>query len=212
MTFWHEWHSGYQDPESSISRRLGVVQQHIRAVLDDAPPGDIRAISMCAGEGRDLLGVLAEHPRGADVMGRLVEWDPDLAARADAAAGDRIDVLVGDAAAAGNYAGYVPADLVLTCGVFGNITDQEVRATIAAHPQFCAPGATVIWTRHRGEPDLVPQICQWFTEAGFDLVYLSEPGAGFGVGVHRFTGSTRPLEPEAHLFTFSRMGEDVSDQ
>jgi hypothetical protein len=212
MTFWHEWHTDYADPDSALSQRLRVVQRHIRAALDEAPPGDIRAISMCAGEGRDLLGVLADHPRRADVIARLVEWDPELAARARAAAGERVDVVTGDAAKVANYSGYVPADLVLTCGVFGNIPDEEVRATIAAHPQLCAPGATVVWTRHRGEPDLVPQICQWFADAGFDLVDVTEPDLGFGVGVHRFTGTPLPLEPDAHLFTFSRMGEDVSDR
>ncbi|HEY1486966.1 MAG TPA: class I SAM-dependent methyltransferase [Micromonosporaceae bacterium] len=212
MTFWQEWHANYADPDSSLSQRLRVVQGHIRAALDAAPPGDIRAISLCAGEGRDLLGVLADHPRRADVVARLVEWDPELAARAREASTGRIDVRTGDAADLANYAGYLPADVVLTCGIFGNISDDDIHTTIAAHRQLCATGATVIWTRHRREPDLVPRICQWFAEAGFELVAVTEPGMRFGVGVHRFTGTPLPREPGAHLFTFSRMGEDVSDR
>jgi hypothetical protein len=44
---------------------------------------------MCAGEGRDLLEVLADHPRSGDVGGRLVELNPELAGRAAARAPPR---------------------------------------------------------------------------------------------------------------------------
>src|SRR6266508_2492219 len=67
---WQAWHRPYDDPDSPLSRRLHVVQELVRAVLDQAAPGSITAISICAGEGRDLLGVLADHPRSADVAAR----------------------------------------------------------------------------------------------------------------------------------------------
>ncbi|MBO0808127.1 MAG: SAM-dependent methyltransferase, partial [Actinobacteria bacterium] len=70
---WRAWHERYDDPGSSLALRLCAVQQQITAILDDAPPGPLRAISMCAGQGRDLLPVLARHPRGRDVTARLVE-------------------------------------------------------------------------------------------------------------------------------------------
>src|SRR6266511_1793903 len=53
------------------------------------------------------------------------------------------------------------------CGVFGNIPDDDVHRTIDALPQFCARDATVIWTRHRGPPDLTPTIRGWFAGTGF---------------------------------------------
>ena len=62
----------------------------------------------------------------------------------------------GDAALTDHYAGMVPAYLVLACGVFGNITDDDVRRTIGYCTQLCAHGGTVVWTRGRWEPDLVP--------------------------------------------------------
>ena len=37
--------------------------------------------------------------------------------------------------------------------------------------------------------------------------WLSEPNAGFGVGVHRFTGTPRPLRTGTRLFEF--VGDDV---
>ena len=124
-----------------------------------------------------------------------------MARRAAAGAGlPGIDVVVGDAALTDNYAGLAPADLVLVCGVFGNIGDADIHATVAACPQLCRTGGTVLWTRHRRPPDLVPRICAWYAEAGFELVSVSDPAEPFGLGVHRFAGRPRPLTRGARIF------------
>jgi hypothetical protein len=204
---WAQWHVAYDDPDSSLARRLAVVRARIRDRLDAAPPGPLRVVSLCAGQGRDLLGVLAGHSRAPDVIATLVELDPRnvAAARAAAAAVDaEVQVVGADAAFTGVYAGTVPADLVLACGMLGNITDADVRRTIGFLPQFVAGGASVIWTRHRREPDLVPAIGEWFAEKGFTPVWLSPKDAGFGVGVHRFTGEPEPLRGGQRMFTFVR--------
>jgi hypothetical protein len=78
-----------------------------------------------------------------------------------------IEVRCPDAGITSAYAGAVPVDLVLLCGIFGNVTDEDVRRTIAAASQFCKTGARVIWTRHRRDPDLTPQIRDWFNEHDF---------------------------------------------
>ncbi|MEU4222990.1 hypothetical protein AB0F17_01740 [Nonomuraea sp. NPDC026600] len=59
----------------------------------------------------------------------------------------------------------------------------------------------MIWTRGRDAPDLVPAICEWFEEDGFERVSLDSDGR-YGVGVHRYAGSPRPLEPGVRMFTF----------
>ena len=203
---WHEWHGDYDNPESRLSARLETVQNRIRVFLDTAPPGPIRVVSACAGQGRDLNEVLAVHPRRDDVSARLVELDPrnvDFARRAAHEAGlAKVEVVAGDAALVESYVGAVPADLVLLCGIFGNITDADVRHTVAHTDQLCRPGATVIWTRHRGAPDLVPRICDWFAEHEFEQLWLSEAGAGYGVGVHRYAGTAPPIQRGTRLFTF----------
>jgi hypothetical protein len=51
------------------------VQGKLRAELDRAPAGDVRLISLCAGQGRDVIGALTRHPRRDDVRARLVELD-----------------------------------------------------------------------------------------------------------------------------------------
>ncbi|MEX2205507.1 MAG: class I SAM-dependent methyltransferase [Myxococcota bacterium] len=200
---WREWHHEYDQPQSRLTQRLRVVQGLIRDALDRRPAGPIRAISTCAGEGRDLLGVLAEHPRAKDVRARLVELDPDLAATARAHAPTGVEVVCGDASTTSAYAGATPADLVLVCGVFGNVADADIRNTVRTLPMLCASGATVVWTRHRRAPDRTPDIRAWFSEAGFEeIAFIGSDQLLFGVGAHRLIGAPAPYAPDVKLFEF----------
>lgn len=203
---WRAWHDDYDVPDSALARRLAVVRREIRAALDRSPRGPLRAVSLCAGQGRDLLHVLTDHPRRDDVRARLVELNDDNAAVARetaAAAGlDRVEVLTGDAALTDHYRSMAPADLVLVCGLFGNITDNDIRRTVGFCPQLTKTGGTVVWTRSRSAPDRVPLICDWFEAQGFRRDWLSPPGAGYGVGVHRFAAASRPLSAGERMFTF----------
>ncbi|WP_371660825.1 class I SAM-dependent methyltransferase [Streptomyces sp. NBC_00280] len=209
---WNAWHDRYDMADSRLARRLRTVQEQIRRVLDDAPPGPLKVISLCAGDGRDLLGVLADHPRRDDVRARLVELDPrNTAAASETARRAHLDqvveVVTGDASLIDQYGDLTPADLVLVCGVFGNLTDADIEHTISACGQLCGTGGTVIWTRHRDAPDRVPLICEWFEGQEFERRWLSDPATSQGVGVHRFTGAPRPLRTGTRMFEF--VGYDV---
>ena len=210
---WYKWHRDYDQPGTALARRLAAVQDQIRTALDAAPPGPLHAISLCAGQGRDLIGALARHPRRDDVAARLVESDPRNAAAARAAAEiadlPRVEVVTGDAALTDHYAGMVPAYLVLVCGVFGNMTDDDVRRTIGYCAQLCAHGGTVVWTRGRWAPDLVPQICDWFAGRGFEPLWVSDPAEGWTAGAHRFAATPVPLERGARMFTFAAYHPDT---
>lgn len=203
---WAAWHADYDVEGSRLHRRLQVVQSFVRGALDAMPPGPVRVVSMCAGQARDLTGVLASHPRRADVTGRLVELDPANAAYAreslDELGVTAVEVVEADAGVLPAYDGAVPADLVLACGIFGNVPDTDIARTVALLPHLCTEGATVVWTRHRAEPDLTPTIRRWFAEAGFAEVGFEGPDiAGdvrFGVGAHRYVGGP------ARLFSFGR--------
>ena len=111
-----------------------------------------------------------------------------------------MQVVTGDAALTSQYADLAPADIVLACGLFGNLTDADVRASIGYCAQLCALGGTVIWTRARWAPDLVPQICAWFSERAFEQVWLSPPEYLQCAGAHR---RTAPPAPHAVMFTFT---------
>ena len=153
----------------------------------------MRLVSLCAGQGLDVLGVLPGHPRGPQVSAVLVEFDPQNAALArqgaEQAGLPQVEVRQADAARVANYADALPADVLLLCGIFGNVSDADIQRTAQAAPALCAPGATVIWTRHRRPPDLTPQIRAWFQASGFEEVAFDTPGteALTGVGVGRLT-------------------------
>jgi hypothetical protein len=205
---WADWHRPYDDPDSALSGRLRRVQAHLTVLLDRQPAGLVPLISMCAGQGRDVIGVLAGHPRRADVRARLVELDPRNAGHArDAAAAaglDGVEVITADAGITSAYAGAVPAAIVLAVGIFGNVSDADIAGTVAALPGLCAPGAGVIWTRHTRPPDLTPAVRDWFREAGFaEEAWEQPPGTAQGIGRHRLAAPPRPLAPGARLFRFA---------
>jgi hypothetical protein len=193
VTDWAAWAGDYDDPAASHARRLPVVRAFIERAVSEHPADELRVLSLCAGDGRDVLPIAAGSRKR--VHGRLVELTPALAdaARAFAAGhGLEFEVLCGDAGRAEAYA----ADLLLLCGIFGNIGDEDVRRTIGAAAALCNQDGYVVWTRHRREPDLTPAIRQWFADAGFEEQAFESPGPDdFAVGLHR------RVEP---LFTFTR--------
>jgi hypothetical protein len=198
---WLRWHEAYEEG-GRLESRLACVQERIRELLDRSPAGPIQIVSMCAGQGRDLLPVLEAHPRRGDVSARLVELD-----RRNVDAMPRlpnVEVVCGDAARLSAYEGAVPAGIVLACGVFGNISDADVEHTIAHLPMLCVPGGSVVWTRGPSRPDLRPAIRRWFDEHGFEEEFFLAEEGSFGVGVHRLVGGARPLDPKVRLFTFVR--------
>ena len=205
---WQAWHRAYEDPASRLSRRLEVVQGYLRTALDRQRPGPIRLLSLCAGEGRDVIGVLRDHPRRDDVQGVLVEADPVLADRAGAAIAEaglhgQLSVIVGDAGSTDTSAIAVPVHLLLLCGIFGNISDDDVDYTVRNASRFLEEDGIVIWTRHPEPPDLTVSIRQWFAESGFlELGFEAPEELRFGVGCHRLIAEPEAFASGVRLFRF----------
>ncbi len=208
MKDWAAWHAGYDDPSSPLAARLQRVRAHLRRAIDQAPAGPVRLVSLCAGQGRDVLGVLPGHRRRSDVSALLVESDPRLAAEAGrrvaAAALAQVTVRQADASLPGSFADGLPADVLLLCGIFGNISDEDIRRTVSAAPAMCAAGGTVIWTRHRRVPDLTPHVRGWFSASGFDEVAFEALSSQVlaSVGVNRLSRAPGAELPDGPLFTF----------
>jgi hypothetical protein len=75
VTDWMAWHEAYDDPSSSLARRLGVVRRRLGAVLDAAAGERRQLLSLCAGDGRDVIPVLAARAASSSsVSALLVEW------------------------------------------------------------------------------------------------------------------------------------------
>jgi hypothetical protein len=206
-TDWNAWHRAYDDPESGLSERLRIIQGLIGEWLDRTAPRDVRVVSACAGDGRDLLGVLRDRGDSERVTATLLEYDEANVARARSAAADfpAISVRQVDAGHLTAYEGAVPADLILMAGIFGNVSDDDIRTTIEALPGMCNPDALVIWTRHREAPDLTPTIRSWFAANGFTEESFHGPANHvIGVGANRYTGPARPMPAPNTLFSFTR--------
>lgn len=207
-THWHEWHREYDDPGSRLSRRLAVVQRFVGEAYDRAPRGRIGVLSLCAGEGRDVIAVTRDHPRRDNVDAVLVELDPGLAANARAAidaAGlqSQVHVVEADAGTTANLRRGAPADVLLLCGIFGNVSDDDVEHTVRRAASLCAEGATVVWTRHTSPPDLTVRIRQWFAESGFiEVGFDAPPDWKYGVGAHRLIAEPEPFPSDLRLFHF----------
>ncbi|MET7426098.1 class I SAM-dependent methyltransferase [Dactylosporangium sp. NPDC005555] len=202
---WVEWHQGYDPPGSPLAGRLEVVRQNLRRALGTSPSepdGTRRIVSICAGDGRDVLPVVAEHDRRVRVL--LVELDQTLARRARETADDldlpAVEVRTADAGDAATYLGLPPAHILLACGVFGNIGPGDARRTVAALPALIVAGGIVIWTR-AGDASL--EVRALFAEHGFnELSFTVPPDARFRVGMHRLAGPVRPGPLTGRLFRF----------
>jgi hypothetical protein len=203
---WHDWHDAYDDADSWQARRLVTVRQRIGMVLDAAGPGPLNVLAMVAGQGRDLLPVLAGHPRRDEVSARLVELDARNADAARATAREvgltAVEVVTGDAALTDHYLGAAPADLVLICGLFPHIAAEDIDRVVRQSTALTKHGGSVIWTMHRRPPDMVPEIAGWFEREGFEAVWVTDPAIEHAVAVHRFRGQPRPLAAGLSLFTF----------
>jgi hypothetical protein len=194
---------------------LVVVQGYLERALTEAPAendGRRRLISMCAGDGRDVLPVLARHARGRMVHAVLAELDPELGRRARAAASELglpgVDVRTGDAGLADTYLDVAPAHVVMACGVFGNISGEHVRRTVAALPALLVAGGIVVWTRGRGDGNSDPSadVGACFEEHGFQEMAFTRPtDARFRVGMHRLVAAPAPARQlsQARLFVFA---------
>ncbi len=210
MRDWVQWHAAYDDPASALSARLDRVRAHLWRAIEQAPAGQVQLVSLCAGQGHDVLGVLPGHPRRGDVTAVLVESDrrnAELARRhADEAGLAQVDVRQADASRPGDFADALPAGILLLCGIFGNISASDIRRTVLAAPALCSAGGTVIWTRHRRPPDLTPQVRAWFTAAGFEEAAFDalDTSSLTAVGAARLRGAPLAAPSAQPLFTFRR--------
>ena len=209
---WQAWHRDYDDPYSPVSRRLAEVRARLAAVLAEGS-GPVRLLSLCSGDARDPVPVVAATDRAVEVC--LVELDGALADQARFAAADagvEVDVRTGDAGDPSTYADRLPVDVLLMVGVLGNVADPDAERTISAAASMVRPGGTVIWSRSNrfrsetthGYADPAEWVRDRFEAHGFETVAYVVPDEGaWRLGIGRLRASPgAPLA--ARLFSFVR--------
>jgi SAM-dependent methyltransferase len=206
---WKEWHGAYEDSSSDLSKRLEIVKGFIRRSLPASPGKSFRILDLCAGNGRDLFETLDGYKFVDMIQARMIELDPELANAAKDRAGrmrlPNVEVIQADAGDTNLFQGIVPADLVMLCGIFGNISEKDIAKTVRTLSTICAEDAKIIWTRNRRDPDMTPFVRSLFINADFvelDFVAPEDVILKFAVGLNQFTGQPQSLQKDQHLFTF----------
>ena len=217
---WHNWHNAY-DQNPALKKRLVLVRKHLSRCLDRSAPGEIRIISVCAGDGRDILRTLADHKRRADARAHLVELDPKLVADGRNACAalellSNIDFMNEDATDPRSYRGAAPANVVMMCGMLGLVDLAELPNVVRAMQALCAHNGHVVWTRRldwRNGVQHMKALQKLMLQAGFTQATLSVTSFGallsktrkpsFAVGTHRFGGEPIALPESERLFTIS---------
>lgn len=206
---WEEWHGAYEDSSSDLSRRLEIVRDFLRRSLRSYPDKPFRILDLCAGDGRDLFETLESYEFASRIRVRMIELNPGLARTAKDRASrvklPNVEVVQGDAGDTDLFQGIVPADLVMLCGIFGNISKKDIVKTVEVLPSLCEENARVIWTRNRRDPDITPFIRTLFAETGFielDFAAPEDVNLKIAVGLNQFTGEPQPLQVSQQLFTF----------
>jgi Putative methyltransferase len=188
---WYAWHRGY-DESTALKRRLETVQRHIVDALDRAPTGPLRILSICAGDGRDLIGALRTHPRRNDATGTLVELNPRLVEQGRTLAvaanlSDRVRFDCADATRRDTYETRVPCQLALACGVIGNLAPDTTPAFIRLASAVCDTGGSLIWTRllsANNGASHTPIVRRLLADAGFEEVRADVVDADDGDPAH----------------------------
>jgi hypothetical protein len=210
MSDWVKWHRSY-DTSSSMKARLELVQSQISSCLIEVLPGPIRVISICAGDGRDIIGTLKNHSRRGDVHVRLIELNAELVEAGRRAAQfnglvDQIEFFHGDATKSKAYRGSIPAEMVLACGVFGNVRTKHFPHLIGTLCSLCHSGSFLIWTRvlSRDGFQKVEKVRELLQRAAFEEVFCDfSDVANHFIGSHRYIGIPQPLHKRKKLFQFT---------
>jgi hypothetical protein len=194
-----------------FQQRLLAVQQHLRTNLDEAPAGPIKLISLCAGDGRDVIGVLRTHERRSDVSAWLIELDCQSVAagiREASIAGlqDAVHFFNADATEFVTYLGMAPADIVLACGVWGHVPAHERGSLVGALAGFCKARGAVTWTR--GVSCGVTRLNEiefLFARPKWESVQTSiTADKKWAVATYRYVGPPVELPKAGRIFNFQR--------
>jgi SAM-dependent methyltransferase len=217
-----DWSSRfYTDQHPGFVARLKVTTRMIAESLAAAPEGEIRVLSLCCGDGRDLLGALQDHPRKRDVRALLVDRDASSVQRGQQWAREQgfdgqIEFVHGDAADWTALGAWVPFDVVIISGVFVHLTIEHAQRLVALLPTLCRDGSTVVWNRRvvaaldghdpAGDPiprAQLPDLQGYFAGAGFVTAANEETGpTGHGIFRDVYRGPSVSFEPLRGIFEF----------
>jgi hypothetical protein len=207
---WIRFHDLYETLPP-LQARLKLVQAQIERAIEEAPSGPVRVLSLCAGDGRDLLGALIDHARAADVAAALIDSNAELVARGEAAQSElalpaSLRFLHADATLADTYLTLAPADLVIAAGVFGNLKLASMQQLVHSLRCLCKKDSKVVWTHKTtgmNSEARVAMLCEMLQQSDFrELTFTRTEPDGFVVATYAYVGDPLPLLAGIQLFEF----------
>ncbi len=207
---WSGWpEAAYQQP--GYRQRLQAVQEHLAQSLDCAPNGPVRIISICAGDGRDIIGVLSSHRRRTDVQAWLIELNHQsvvagIRQAKNAGLEDRVTFLNTDATLYATYKDIAPAEIILLSGVWGHVPAQERASLAGGLASFCNPRGTLIWTRGVSQGiGRLREIQAHFSAPAWEEERLTlTPDNNWAVASYCHCGPPQELPRSGQVFRFQR--------
>jgi hypothetical protein len=204
---WWEWHKEYSVADSYPSLRREAVSYHTARALCIAPAGPIRVMSVCAGQGLDIISGFVGDAHTANVDCVFLEYDPrnalEAASNLSVVGLRSYEVRVCDAGLCDSYAGSGRANIMYLVGLISHLSDAEISSLIAAIPNLCSQGAQVIWTVPKSNPEVVHMATSKLMEAKFDQVLRTDIGSVGMVVTSQFMGVPQSrLEAGSRIFTF----------
>jgi hypothetical protein len=97
-----------------------------------------------------------------------------------------------DAGTVDSFADLLPVDVLMLCGIFGNVEHAQVKAIIDVVPRLVTRGGFVIWTRGCSEPDHRAEVRHWFELAGLEEIAFAGAPEPYGIGLNRSTLASPP--------------------
>jgi hypothetical protein len=148
---WDDW-SEHAYRSRTYSLRLAEVQGHLGECFAAYSTRPIRLLSVCAGDGRDVMGAMISHNVQGQVVAWLVEQNLRSVNRGTTQSRrlglqDTVKFLHADATLYDTYRNIAPSDIVLLSGVWGHVPASDRPRLVQALASFCKPGGMVIWTR-----------------------------------------------------------------
>ncbi len=217
---WAEWHKRYESVPS-LQERLAVVCEEISLAISATRTKPVRILSICSGDGRDVILSTAASKLRKSISGVLIELNPDLVARGrstikEFSLQEEISFQCSDATKSETYRSIAPAHIVVLSGVFGNLKYEDVGLLIDSLRSLCEPKARVIWTRNLNEfgdgETVVGGIKKLFANVNFtEASYTKTPSGVFAVGTHVYEGETLNLPARPVLFRFSGFWKVATD-
>jgi amino acid adenylation domain-containing protein len=211
---WTDWYRLYE-AGMGLTGRLNLVRSQVAAALDERPPGPFYLTSICAGDGRDVIPVVAEHRRAAEIDAGLIDLDAEALERGrqtaeEAGMAERFHFRCADATQAASYQGLPAADLLIVSGVLGHLNKAGLAQLAASLPMLLKPGGHLLWSRHQVLHRGAEHIAYFrgkLAAAQFEEVFF-QPASSEGFVVGRAIYQGPPIAPDARRKFFEFIGID----